>query len=74
MRSHHEVYESKWIGISLELNPVEIDKLIERLTRLKSGGIGHFHFRTDNFLTEPRIADVEISMKESDNGDNMSIH
>jgi hypothetical protein len=68
-----EKFDSGWIGLSLELNESEIDKLMIRLTELKNRNIGHFHIRNEDFSAETGIADLELSLSESDGIGNMSV-
>ena len=75
MKVELEKFESGWIGISIELKPEAIDDLIDRLETLKSGKIGHFHFRRDRFEEAVGGGDIEISMapQNSEIVDNMII-
>lgn len=73
MWSKIERFESGWVGISFCLGREEIDKLIDSLRTLKCGKIGHFHFRNDEFRGEIGIADIEISLKGSNQPDNLTI-
>jgi hypothetical protein len=68
-----EKHKSGWVGISFAFRRKDIDALIEHLIALKSGQINHFHFRTDDFSKEEGIADVEISLQEENEADNMWI-
>jgi len=60
-------------GLFFGLKPNEIDDLIQKLTLLKNGDLGHFHFRRDHFdegSTELYIYDVELYL-ENAGEDNM---
>lgn len=60
MKIELKKFESGWVGLSLAVTRGDIDLLIQRLSALKSGDIGHFHLRTNNFDGDPSVADVEI--------------
>ena len=64
MHAKYEMFESKWIGISLEMRNEEINTLINNLLKLKDREIGHFHIRSNDFGSVPGIADIEITTPE----------
>lgn len=68
-----EDFKTGWYGISFELGTEEIDHLISHLQRLKQGEIGHFHFYEDHTVEKNGIADVEFSLKDEHESDNMRI-
>jgi hypothetical protein len=65
MKSDLREFKTGWYGVSLAFRADEIVDLIEALNSLKSGKIGHFHFRSD-FSGIGGIADIEISLSGSD--------
>ena len=68
-----ETFDSGWIGLSIALGHSEIDVLIQRLNELKSGELGHFHFRCDNFDAAEGVADIEITTNGVGDVDNLTI-
>ncbi len=60
-----------WISVSIAFNDREIEELIGKLRALKSGELGHFHFRREEFEDGQGIADVELSMMGSTEVDDM---
>ena len=56
----------------LAFRPDEIDRLIANLQELKSGDLGHFHFRRNQWDGSPGIADIELSLLGPDDSDNMN--
>lgn len=73
MKAHTQTFKSGWVGVSLVLQTHEVDALISRLVELKSGTIGHFHFRNNEFSKEPGLADIEISLASGEQDDNLII-
>ena len=74
MISKIEEYSSGWCGIFLRFDSKEIDRLIESLRLLQEGEIGHFHLvNNSDFSDERGIADIEISLKEKEEQDNMQV-
>ena len=77
MKTFVEQFESGWIGLSIAFSEEEIDLLIKSLNELKDGQLDHFHFRRDdlNVLSGKfGLADVEISIMDSDEIHDMEIH
>ena len=68
-----EKHDSGWVGLSIALGCSEIDALIARLNELKSGKLGHFHLRCDNFDADAGVADIEITTKGVGDLDNLKI-
>lgn len=64
MNAHLDRFENGSVGLSLELRVAEIDRLIERLTQLRSSTIGHFHIRCNDFGSGENLADIEFSVSE----------
>ena len=73
MRCEIEDFKTGWFGLQLAFRPEEIDKLIANLQELKAGGLGHFHFRRDDWDDVPGAADVEISLLGPEEQDNMNV-
>ena len=62
-----------WVSISLSFSDEEVERLIHRLRKLKSGKAGHFHFRTDDFGSDEGISDIECSLMGDSDSANMTL-
>lgn len=70
MRATLENWKNNWFGLSLELNPQEIDRLIVLLQKLKADPEQHFHLASD-YKADSGIGDIEVSVKSSCEPDNL---
>jgi len=73
MNTKLKKFDSGWIGISLALGEKEIELLLRRLNELKTGEIGHFHLRNEDFGPAEGVADIEITTIGKEELDNMTI-
>lgn len=73
MRAKMDKFKSGWVGLSFALRPTEIDQLTSMLSRLKNRDVGHFHFRNDDFSSQEGVADVEFSVMDEAERDNLKI-
>ena len=69
-----ESFESGWIGITAGLRRGEIDQLIDLLADLRDGRLDHFHTHALFDADSPAmVADIEISLADDDEDDNMRL-
>ena len=73
MKADIEKFDSGWIGVSLSLAPHEIDLLVDRLKALRAGEVGHFHVRQNRWGPSPGVADIEFSLAEPADNDELTI-
>lgn len=72
MKATMEDWKNGWFGLRIGLSPQEIDTLIDNLSMLKTDPDQHFHM-SSNYKGKGGVGDIEISRKEADEADNMSI-
>jgi hypothetical protein len=70
MHASLENWKNNWFGLSLELQPKEIDRLIALLQQLKATPEQHFHVSSD-YKAEGGLGSIEISVNVSAKKDNM---
>ena len=61
MHASLEDWKNNWFGLSLELNPQEIGRLIVLLQELKADPEQHFHIASD-YKAEGGLGDIEVSV------------
>jgi len=61
MHASLEDWKNNWFGLSLELHPQEIDRLIVLLQELKVDPEQHFHIASD-YKAEGGLGDIEVSV------------
>lgn len=66
-----EDWKNGWSGISLGIDPDEIDDFIELLTLIKQDHDQHFHISSD-YKGKGGIGDIEIFIRTEDQEHNMS--
>ncbi len=72
MHAKLEDWKNGWYGIRLALSPDEIDDLIESLQSIKADPEHHFHLSSD-YKANGGLGDIEVSMKEASQPDNLFI-
>ncbi len=73
MISRHSAKCNEWFDIALALDPAEIEALIRCLRQLQCGELAHFHLTQTAWKGQSGIADIEFSLKDSEDQDNMQI-
>jgi len=73
MKADIEKFDSGWIGVSLSLAPHEIDLLVERLNALRTGKVDHFHIRQNRWGPSAGVADIEFSLAEAGDTNELTI-
>ena len=67
-----EDWENGWSGISVGIDPDEIDRFIELLKMIKEDREQHFHLSSD-YKGTGGIGDIEISIRSESEEHNMSL-
>jgi hypothetical protein len=70
MHASLEDWKNNWFGLSLELRPQEIDRLIVLLQELKADTEQHFHLSSD-YKAEGGLGDIEVSVNLNAKPDNL---
>lgn len=70
MRASLEDWKNNWFGLSLALNPQEIDRLIALLQKLRADPEEHFHITSD-YKADSGLGDIEVSVKTDSTPDNL---
>jgi len=67
-----EDWKNGWCGISIGIDPDEIDHLIERLKMIKENPDQHFHISSD-YKATGGVGDIEISAGSENEIHDMSL-
>ena len=71
---HGEIqnWNNGWYGVSLGLSPLEIDRLIELLTKLRADPQQHFHISSD-YAGAGGLGDIEIYVAQAEDVNNLQL-
>ena len=67
-----EDWKNGWYGISVGIDPDEIDRLIELLKMIKEDPDQHFHISSD-YKGTGGVGDIEISIRSENEKHNMNL-